>query len=93
MTRTLTEHLSDQRAIDVELAALRAMHAEPRTRYGIKMTPAFLHGATEEIFVGDHLHWTNKQEHVKRFDSMTAANAFAVIDLELTLDDFTVEAI
>lgn len=61
------------------------MHAR-RTEYVIKLTQE------GGIFVREH-GWTNLVEHAKHFHSMTAATAYATMELDLTVDAYTVEPV
>jgi hypothetical protein len=57
-----------------------------RTRYAIKLME--LHG-----WLGENLETVFDLSIAMRFDSMTQANYFAIVEMRLSLQDFIVEAV
>lgn len=55
------------------------------TEYGIVNTAG--------LWAGEHFHWVMEQEQAKRFSFMISAEAYGVLSLGLSLDQFKVEAV
>jgi hypothetical protein len=62
-----------------------AMVAPSRPRYAVRLTSG--------IYASPNRHWTQDTTHAQRFDLITSANIYAVNELGLELDDFTVEVL
>jgi hypothetical protein len=62
-----------------------AMVATSRPRYAVRLTSG--------IYASPNRHWTQDTTHAQRFDLITSANIYAVNELGLELDDFTVEVL
>jgi hypothetical protein len=56
-----------------------------RTRYAVRLTSG--------IYASPYRHWTMEAAQASRFESVTAANIYAVNELGLELDDYTVEVL
>jgi hypothetical protein len=56
-----------------------------RTRYAVRLTSG--------AYAAPHWHWTLEAAQASRFESVTAANIYAVLDLGLELEEFSVEAV
>jgi hypothetical protein len=57
-----------------------------RTRYAIKLTEI-------QGWLGENLETVFDLSIAMRFDSMTQANYFAIVEMRLSLQDFIVEAV
>jgi hypothetical protein len=62
-----------------------AMVATSRPSYAVRLTSG--------IYASPNRHWTQDTTHAQRFDLITSANIYAVNELGLELDDFTVEVL
>jgi hypothetical protein len=62
-----------------------AMVAPSRPRYAVRLTSG--------IYASPNRHWTQDTAHAQAFDLITSANIYAVNELGLELDDFTVEVL
>jgi len=71
------------------LAAMRASGGvvdQPRTRYGVRLVaPA--------VWASPNRRWSTDTAHALRFDFCTSAFEYAVMSLDLSLEQFTVEAL
>jgi hypothetical protein len=56
-----------------------------RRRYAVRLTSG--------IYASPNRHWTQDTAQAQVFDMITSANIYAVNELGLELDDFTVEVI
>jgi hypothetical protein len=56
-----------------------------RTQYAVRLTSG--------VFASPNLHWTEDRRFAQTFDSLTAANAYAIMTLGLELTEFSAEAV
>jgi hypothetical protein len=80
----LSRHAFDLSVAMAREDARQAALAAKVTRYAIKVGT---------MFVGPNRHWTMEAAQALTFGSMTMANAHAILDADLGLTDYSVEAV
>src|SRR4051812_37422876 len=83
MTDTLHDHL-------VRIASADVLNVQRRTQYVLKSTLADVFISSPRL---DSLNQWSDVQNAQRFDSMTAAIAYATLTLDLPVEAYTVEAV